>query len=428
MIAEPLRPLARPVAGLRVLEGNPRRGDVQAVKRSLKRFGQRKPIVARPDGTVTAGNHTLLAAIELGWAEIAVVGTDDDEATAKAYALADNRTSALGTFDLADLAAMAAEVHAADPALLEAASFTEADLNAMLAGLKVPEKRTDPDAVPDAPAEPVTQPGDLWLLGPHRLLCGDSTDPDAVARLMARDKAGVVCTDPPYGVSLRLEDNHEASNKAKGIDATYRHFAPIVGDDRSGPELQAFLEECIRAALPHLNDNAAWYLWHAQMTQGFFAAAAAAAAADLIIHRQIIWAKPHFIFGRGDYHWQHELCFYGWRKGHRPPWYGERNQSTLWSPGEGGGSIRKDQDHPTQKPVALYGPPIINHLKPGDVIYDPFLGSGTAIIAAHINRVRCYGLELAPAYCDVICRRYQEHTGIKPVLEQSGQPHDFTAA
>jgi ParB-like chromosome segregation protein Spo0J len=132
MIAEPLLPLVRPVADLRVLDGNPRRGDVQAVKRSLQRFGQRKPIVVREDGTVIAGNHTLLAARELGWTEIAAVGTEDDEATAKAYALADNRTSALGSFDMGDLALMAAEVHAVDPELLEAASFTAADLNELL--------------------------------------------------------------------------------------------------------------------------------------------------------------------------------------------------------------------------------------------------------------------------------------------------------
>ena len=161
MIAEPLRPLARPITEFRLLEGNPRRGDVESVKRSLSRFGQRKPIVVREDGTVEAGNTTLKAALELGWPEIAVAAFSDDDATAKAFALADNRTSELGAFDLAALAAMAVEVQAADPELLEAASYTEADLNALLAGQRVPEKRTDPDAVPDAPAEPVTVPGRL---------------------------------------------------------------------------------------------------------------------------------------------------------------------------------------------------------------------------------------------------------------------------
>lgn len=139
MIAEPLRGLARPVGSLRLLDGNPRRGDVQAVMRSLKRFGQRKPVVAREDGTVIAGNHTLLAARELGWPEIAVVFTGDDEAAGKAFALADNRTSALGSFDMSDLASMAVEVQAADPELLEAASFTEEYLNELLGSGFEPE-------------------------------------------------------------------------------------------------------------------------------------------------------------------------------------------------------------------------------------------------------------------------------------------------
>ena len=139
MIAEPLLPLARPVDGLRLLDGNPRRGDVESVKRSLTRFGQRKPIVVREDGTVEAGNTTLKAALELGWTEIAAVAFGDDDATAKAFALADNRTSELGSFDLAALAAMAADVHAADPELLKAASYTEADLNKLLDDGQLPD-------------------------------------------------------------------------------------------------------------------------------------------------------------------------------------------------------------------------------------------------------------------------------------------------
>ena len=205
MIAEPLRPLARPIGEFRLLDGNPRRGDVESVKRSLKRFGQRKPIVVREDGTVEAGNTTLKAALELGWSEIAVAAFGDDDATAKAFALADNRTSELGSFDLAALAAMAVEVQAADPELLEAASYSEADLNALLAGQRVPEKRTDPDAVPDAPAEPVTVLGDLWLLGQHRLLCGDSTHKQTVWRLLGAVKPALLVTDQPYGVQYDPE-------------------------------------------------------------------------------------------------------------------------------------------------------------------------------------------------------------------------------
>jgi ParB-like chromosome segregation protein Spo0J len=139
VIAEPLRPLARPITDFRLLDGNPRRGDVESVKRSLRRFGQRKPIVVREDGTVEAGNTTLKAALELGWPELAAVAFGDDDATAKAFALADNRTSELGSFDPADLMTMVADVHVADPELLEAASYTETDLNALLTGQRLPD-------------------------------------------------------------------------------------------------------------------------------------------------------------------------------------------------------------------------------------------------------------------------------------------------
>jgi DNA modification methylase len=140
-----------------------------------------------------------------------------------------------------------------------------------------------------------------------------------------------------------------------------------------------------------------------------------------LVHRQIIWVKPHFVFGHGDYHWQHELCFYGWRKTRRPPFYGPRNQSTTWDLGEGGGSIRKDQVHPTQKPVELFTRPINNHLKPGEICYEPFAGSGSQIIAAEKNAVRCFAMELAPAYIDVIVLRWQEYTGKAGTLNGDGR-------
>jgi DNA modification methylase len=189
-------------------------------------------------------------------------------------------------------------------------------------------------------------------------------------------------------------------------------FGAIENDANDGPKLQAFLESCFRAAIPHLNENAAWYLWHAQMTQGFFAAAAAASSAAVIIHRQIIWVKPSLILGHGDYHWRHELCFYGWREGHRPPWYGDRTQTTVWEVGrENAGT------HPTQKPVELMARPLRFNTKPSEIAFDPFLGSGTTLIAAEQLGRRCFGIEIAPVYCDVILRRYAEFTGDTPTRE-----------
>ena len=415
MIAEPLRGLARPVDGLRTLEGNPRRGDVAAVKRSLQRFGQRKPIVARDDGTVIAGNHTLLAARELGWSEIAVVGTDDDDATAKAYALADNRTSALGSFDMADLAAMAVEVHAVDPELLLAASFTEADLNALLAGQHVPPKLNDPDDVPEPPAEPVTVLGDVWLLGPNRLLCGDSTSAAALGGLMDGDLADMIWTDPPYNVAVvgGTHDPRDRKNHGKG---------PRIANDAMGDsEFRGFLIAAFSAMAEQLKPGGAAYVCHAD-TEGLnFRAAFAEGGLEL--HQVLIWVKQRFVFGRSDYHWQHEPILYGWKPGAAHAFHGERNQSTTWLVDR---PMRSAMEHPTQKPAALVAVALQNSSQAGALVLDPFAGTGSTLIAAHgVNRVTRL-VELDPQYVDVICRRYQEHTGTKPVLESTGEPHDFT--
>jgi len=153
------------------------------------------------------------------------------------------------------------------------------------------------------------------------------------------------------------------------------------------------------------------------LTQGTFFAAAAAAAADILIHRQIIWVKPSLVFGRGDYHWQHELCFYGWVRGFRPPFYGARNQTTLWSVGR-----ETSKDHPTAKPVDLWRQPIDNHTMMGEIMYEPFSGSGSQIIAAETAGSRCYAMELSPQYVDVAVRRWQSFTGKQATLESTGHP------
>jgi len=346
----------------------------------------------------------------------------------RAYILADNRLGEIGGGWDAELLKLELDDLRIEDIDIDGLGFDDASLEELLAGMDDggTEGLTDADDVPEAPPVSVSKLGDVWLLGRHRLMCGDSTDAESVALLMAGEKAVLLQTDPPYGVALNLRQNHEASNAAKGIDAKYREFEPIENDDLDGPKLQAFLENMIRAALPHLTPHAAFYLWHPMLTQGTFFAAAAAAAADILIHRQIIWAKPHFIFGRGDYHWQHELCFYGWVRGNRPPWYGERNQSTLWMLDEGGGKIRKEQNHPTEKPVSLWTDPIGNHTKTGNIMYEPFSGSGSQIIAAEQTGRCCYAMELSPQYVDVAVTRWQNFTGKQAILEATGEP--FPAA
>ncbi len=226
-------------------------------------------------------------------------------------------------------------------------------------------------------------------------MCGDATSAADLKLLMGTAHAVLMNTDPPYGIDY--VKNGKSKNQSKG-------FEDIANDNLDGAGLQKFLEDCIKVAVPHLTKNAAFYLWHPMLTQGTFFAAAAAAA-DILISRQIIWVKPSMVFGRGDYHWRHELCFYGWRRGHKPPFYGSRNQTTVWEAGR-----ENEKIHPTQKPVLLFETPILNHAKNGEVVYEPFAGSGSQFMAAEKHGRLCYGMELNPLYCDAIIQRWEKAT------------------
>jgi DNA modification methylase len=222
---------------------------------------------------------------------------------------------------------------------------------------------------------------------------------------MGNLRAGLMNTDPPYGISF--------DNAALG--PTRKKYTAIANDDKQDGHLQAFLEAVFQVAAGlALKQDAAWYLWHAHLTQGFFAAAAAAAA-RVILHRQIIWVKPRLVLGRGQYHWKHEPCFMGWVEGHQPPDYGlgagERTQTTVWQL-EGVSQAERDQfDHASPKPVALFRVPIVKHLRSGEVCFEPFAGTGPQFIAAEEHGVRCFGLEITPRYCQVILDRWEAFTG-----------------
>jgi DNA modification methylase len=406
---------------LRFHSKNPNRGTKAGaafVERSLKDYGAGRSILVDRKGEIISGNQTTKAALKLGHKKIRVVQTTGDELVvvqrtdldldskpARELAVADNRGGELGmNWDLDALTSLDLNLpDFFDTKALKGMGFEFPELEA-------PEPQLDKAA--ELQKKWQTARGQIWEIGKHRLMCGDSTDGDDVSVLMKGAKAALLCTDPPYGVRLRLEDNHEASNSAKGIAKQYRHFESIDGDELEGESLQAFLEKCFTLALSNLKDNAAWYLWHAQLSQGFFAAAA---AAQLLIHRQIIWVKPHFVFGRGDYHWQHELCFYGWVKGNRPPFYGQKNQSSVWHLAEGGGAIRKDQNHPTQKPVELFAIPLRNHTMPDEICYEPFAGSGSQLCAAQLLDRMCYGMEIEPKYV-AVCLERMHDMGLSPKL------------
>lgn len=398
--------------------------NLAVIEKSLQELGAGRSIVVDKNGVVIGGNATWEKAKELGLKtktihsngeHLVVVVRDDldtDDPKRKALALADNRSAELAEWDEEKLGELLQELE-------------ESDLNAELAGWDPSEIESIMDdgeyvseeeqEIPEPPAEPITKTGDLWLLGEHRLLCGDSTCEADVRRLMDNGMAALMNTDPPYGVSY---ENDMRPNP--GV-AKPRVAKPRVANDKLQNEaLQLFLEKCFSLAVKFaLCENAAWYLWHAHLTQGFFAAAAAAAA-DVILHRQIIWVKPVLLLGRGQYHWKHEPCFMGWVKGNEPPDYGlgngERTQTTVWEIDSVTQSERKEYNHATPKPVQLFEIPIIKHTLKNELCYEPFSGSGPQFIAAEKTGRKCYGIEISPSYCDVIVRRWENYTGKKAKL------------
>jgi len=257
------------------------------------------------------------------------------------------------------------------------------------------------DEVPEVPVEPRTKRGDLYELGRHRLLCGDSTIREDVERVMDGRKAQLFCTDPPYGV--QYGELKKSSDKNNGDLGRTRDWFEIENDNLQGEESQKFLTDCFLIWKDFLELNAAWYLWHAQKVQGYFTAAAAAAAADVLYHRQIVWVKPRLILGRGHYHWRHELCLYGWRKGFPPDYPPDRSVSTVWE-------FKTDPhhlyQHPTQKPLECFAWPMRNSTQKDWICAEPFAGSGTQFLAAEQIGRLCYGMEIEPRYCDVTVQRW----------------------
>jgi DNA modification methylase len=236
-------------------------------------------------------------------------------------------------------------------------------------------------------------------------MCGDSTDAEAVGALMAGEQAGLLASDPPYGVAY--DGNVHRREHSGGI--VYR---AIENDDLDPVALERFLTDAFSAAVPHMADDAAWYVWHASVTRPAFLAALAAVGVS--VHQELIWVREGFTFSRADYHWGHESCLYGWRERHT--FRGERNQSTVWQIAR-----QSEHQHPTSKPTELWRIPIRNHLTPGAIVLDLFLGSGPALIAAEQLGCRAFGMELSPAYVDVSVLRWQTLTRREAILAGDGR-------
>lgn len=271
---------------------------------------------------------------------------------------------------------------------------------------------TDPDQVPDPPAEALTKAGDLWLLGHHRLLCGDSTNTEDVARLMAGERATLFATDPPYLVDYDgMGHPHAWNQKEKNKDWTGMY---AVKWDESRQSRQLYDDFVSAAKQEAIAPDAAWYCWHAGVRSGMVQAVWEDAGA--FVHQQIIWVKDRPIITRSWYMWQHEPCFFGWMRGKKPKNRVKDFPRTVWEiPTVSAGA---KTDHPTSKPVRLFEIPIEQHTSPGGLCYEPFSGSGSQLVAAERLGRRCYAMEIEPRYVDVAVRRWEEFTGEKAVLAE----------
>ncbi len=382
---------------------NPRLNDaaVGPVADSLRRFGWQQPIVAKRTGEVVAGHTRLLAAKHLGMDRVPVFRFEGSDLDAVAYGIADNRTASFATWDEPALAKLLAQLQAEDS--LAAVGFSEEEVAVLLRAQE--EEVEDDDGPGELPENPVSQPGDMWLLGDHRLLCGDSTDAENMARLLAGEQPRLMVTDPPYGVEYDPNWRNEA-----GVSKTSR-TGKVANDDRVD-----------WTAVWKLYSGAVCYVWHAGRHCGEVAANLHEAGFD--IRAQIIWAKSRFALSRGNYHWQHEPCWYAVRRGNKAHWVGDRKQSTVWNI-----AVTDDGDktrHGTQKPPECMARPMRNHDAP--VILDPFLGSGSTLIAAHKLGRQCLGMEIEPGYVDVAIERWEKVSGQRAVLDACSESFSDVAA
>jgi site-specific DNA-methyltransferase (adenine-specific) len=380
-----LESLALDIDKLSFLEGNPRKGDIEAVAKSYKQFGQRKPIVATKDYVVIAGNHQLAAARQLGWDKIAVVITDDDELTAKAFALADNRTAELGSYDDDLLADLLSEVSSV-PELMDSTGFSEDDLFDLIGFDEIEEK----EEVPEVPKDPKTKFGDRYKLGNHTLVCGDATLIEFYP-----DNAEICLTDPPYGVDYVGKTKDELTIQNDGLDEALGLLEDSFGN------IAATIKKNIFVFHPNM--------YHAEFLKEY--------KKYFHLSSVLMWVKNIFTLGRSDFHWRSEPILYGWVIKGQHNWYGDRKQSNVLEFNK----PTKNKHHPTMKPIDLIEYLLKLTTKVNDIVLDPFSGSGATLIACENLKRSCYAIEYDPKYCDVIINRWENLTGLKAELIEKGQ-------
>ena len=379
---------------------------VAQIAASIREFGFTNPVLVDADNGIVAGHGRVMAAKQLGLAEVPTINVGwMTEVQRRAYVIADNQLALNAGWDNSVLAQEAAwlQEQQFDTNLL---GFNADFLDGLLAEeAATDEGLTDQDDAPAVQAEPVTRLGDVWVMGKHRLMCGDSTSLDSVNTLALGGGIDMLLTDPPYNVAY----------EGKTADAL-----TIQNDSMSETSFRQFLRDAFTAADSVMKSGAVFYIWHADLEGYNFRGACQDAGWK--VRQCLVWRKNSMVMGRQDYHWRHEPCLYGWKEGAGHLWASDRKQTTILDFDRPTRSL----EHPTMKPVALFEYQLLNNTKGGDLCLDLFGGSGTTLIACEKNGRYARIMELDPKYCDVIVRRWQAFTGKQAVLESTGQP--FPAA
>lgn len=407
-----MKPINRRLSDIKPYEHNPRTHppeQINLLARLMREHGVDQPIVVDEDGVILKGHGRLMAAAKAGFEEFPVVthlGLSEQEK--KALRIADNQVALLGGWDKKLM-------------LLEAGELQSLGYNLELLGFEDYQLRSfgidtsssgaiDPDADVATPdGTPVSSAGDIWILGDHRLACGDSSDADVVAKVLAGVVPHLMVTDPPYGV------DYDPTLRGRGLAAwkAPRAVGPVKNDDTVD-----------WTSVWNLFPGDVIYCWSPPGRNSLdFLQSLKSCSFD--VRAQIIWAKPHPVIGRGNYHQQHEPCLYAVRKGKTAHWCGDRTQGTVWSiknrSSFGGTKDDSSTNHSTQKPIECMRRPIENNSNPGESVYDPFVGSGTTIIAAEMTGRRCFAIDIEPTYVDVSVIRWQQFSNKEAILESSGE-------
>lgn len=377
---------------------------INQIAASIKEFGFTNPVLIDGENGIIAGHGRVLASKKLN---IDIVPTIElshlSETQKKAYILADNKLALNAGWDDDLLSLELTNLRELDFDL-DLIGFGEDELDQIIqSSVERQEGKTDPDDVPEVTEKPKTRPGDVWLLGNHRLMCGDSTSIDDIQSLMIGGIADILLTDPPYNVAY----------KGKTKDAL-----TIQNDEMMDDEFRSFLRDAFVNFSCVMRPGAVFYIWHADSEGYNFRGACF--DAGWRVRQCLIWKKHVMVMGRQDYHWKHEPCLYGWKDGAAHMWVADRKQTTIL---EFDRQLR-NAEHPTMKPVDLIEYQILNNTKNGDIVLDGFGGSGTTIIASEKNGRIARVMELDTHYCDVIVNRWQNFTGKEAILESTGETYN----